>query len=270
MDPDDCTFWYVGDYLKASATAYSTKIGGFRLPGCLQQRVAGFAFLDLNHDGKHDLGEPGIPGVEVAYAGPQSGKVTTGANGSYDFLLPADPLYTTPTYTLSSRASSRSGWSQTSKPLTLQLAGPGVANFGNVCTMTNRGASDLKFWAGAKGKAVLNAHDPEWRKMVNLTFHLNLPDAPGAAYDQFKKWMGKSTVATQVVTLALNVAYASQDPNATVHDPIVNDWVSIKNLIKRVSALNGPAADAYKGLLEKLNGNAAPVTPSNPTACGSY
>jgi hypothetical protein len=35
MDPaDDCTFWYVGDYYKAGAANYSTRIGGFRLPGC--------------------------------------------------------------------------------------------------------------------------------------------------------------------------------------------------------------------------------------------
>lgn len=35
MDPsDDCTFWYVGDYLKAGDTAYRTRIGGFRLPNC--------------------------------------------------------------------------------------------------------------------------------------------------------------------------------------------------------------------------------------------
>jgi hypothetical protein len=35
MDPsDDCTFWYVGDYLKAGATAYSSRIGAFRAPGC--------------------------------------------------------------------------------------------------------------------------------------------------------------------------------------------------------------------------------------------
>lgn len=35
VDPDDdCTIWYVGDYLKAGATAYSTRIGAFRLPGC--------------------------------------------------------------------------------------------------------------------------------------------------------------------------------------------------------------------------------------------
>jgi hypothetical protein len=35
VDPsDDCTIWYVGDYLKKGQTAYSTKVGAFRLPGC--------------------------------------------------------------------------------------------------------------------------------------------------------------------------------------------------------------------------------------------
>jgi hypothetical protein len=35
IDPsDDCTIWYVGDYLKKDATTYSTKIGAFRMGGC--------------------------------------------------------------------------------------------------------------------------------------------------------------------------------------------------------------------------------------------
>jgi hypothetical protein len=35
VDPvDDCTIWYVGDYLKAGDSTYSTRIGAFRLPGC--------------------------------------------------------------------------------------------------------------------------------------------------------------------------------------------------------------------------------------------
>jgi len=35
IDPaDDCTIWYVGDYLKKDAVTYSTRIGAFRLPGC--------------------------------------------------------------------------------------------------------------------------------------------------------------------------------------------------------------------------------------------
>jgi hypothetical protein len=39
LDPtDDCTIWYVGDYLKAGATSYSTRIGAIRLPGCAGQK----------------------------------------------------------------------------------------------------------------------------------------------------------------------------------------------------------------------------------------
>jgi hypothetical protein len=35
IDPvDDCTIWYVGDYIKKGAASYSTRIGAFRLPGC--------------------------------------------------------------------------------------------------------------------------------------------------------------------------------------------------------------------------------------------
>jgi hypothetical protein len=35
VDPsDDCTIWYVGDYVKRDAVSYSTRIGAFRMPGC--------------------------------------------------------------------------------------------------------------------------------------------------------------------------------------------------------------------------------------------
>jgi hypothetical protein len=35
IDPsDDCTIWYVGDYVKKNAASYSSKIGAFRMPGC--------------------------------------------------------------------------------------------------------------------------------------------------------------------------------------------------------------------------------------------
>jgi len=41
MDPsDDCTFWYVGDYLKKEDTSYRTRIGSFRLPSCKGGRQA--------------------------------------------------------------------------------------------------------------------------------------------------------------------------------------------------------------------------------------
>jgi len=39
LDPsDDCTFWYVGDYLKTGDENYRTKIGAFRVPGCKASR----------------------------------------------------------------------------------------------------------------------------------------------------------------------------------------------------------------------------------------
>ena len=35
IDPsDDCTVWYVGDYMKKDTASYSTRIGAFRMPGC--------------------------------------------------------------------------------------------------------------------------------------------------------------------------------------------------------------------------------------------
>jgi hypothetical protein len=35
VDPsDDCTFWYVGDYLRQGDKDYRTRLGAFRLPGC--------------------------------------------------------------------------------------------------------------------------------------------------------------------------------------------------------------------------------------------
>ena len=35
VDPsDDCTIWYVGDYIKKGAAGYSSRIGAFRMPGC--------------------------------------------------------------------------------------------------------------------------------------------------------------------------------------------------------------------------------------------
>lgn len=39
VDPsDDCTIWYVGDYLMKNSTRYSTRIGAFRMPRCPASR----------------------------------------------------------------------------------------------------------------------------------------------------------------------------------------------------------------------------------------
>jgi hypothetical protein len=39
VDPnDDCTIWYVGDYVRKDAISYASRIGAFRLPGCAPGR----------------------------------------------------------------------------------------------------------------------------------------------------------------------------------------------------------------------------------------
>ena len=274
MDPsDDCTFWYVGDYFKAGAASLSTKIGGFRLPGCLQVSLSGSAFFDINHDGKRDPGEPGIPGVQIAYSGAKSGTTVTDAGGNFTAEVPADPLYQAPAYTVSAQASKRTGWLLTGKAASVSItdpAGATGANVGVACTVPNRGGAEPKYWSGGRGKAVLNTHDPAWRTLMKSTVHLDLPDNPSQAFDQFKKWLSKSTVQTQLAALALNIAYGSEDGNATVPDPVVHDWLTLNGLVTRIAALQGSAADAYRSLLEELNANAQPVTPSSPGACGAY
>jgi hypothetical protein len=282
IDPsDDCTFWYLGDYFKEGAANLTVKIGAYRLPGCLQRNVSGSAFFDANHNGKRDTGEAGLPGVPIAYSGDQSGKVATGADGSFSLSLPADPLYAAATYTISAQPSTHAGWVSTGRPLTVTLtdpAAPPVQNFGSVCTVQNRGGSDPKFWASGNGKAVLLAHDPAWQTLINST--LNLTNANGSrftvsgppdkAYGQFKKWLSKPSVSAQLAAAALSVAYGSEDGNAFVNDTIAGDWPTINALIARVSALHAGAAAAYGNLLEKLNANALTVTPSMAEDCGTF
>jgi hypothetical protein len=272
MDPsDDCTFWYVGDYYKEGAALLTTKIGGFRLPGCLQRKLNGSAFFDANHDGQRDPSEAGLPGVQVSYGGAQSGKIVSGSDGSFSVLLPADPLYGTGSYTVSAQPPAHPGWTQTGQTMTVALANEAkdpVVNLGSVCTVKNHGGADPKYWEGSKGKAVLLAHDAAWRTLLAPSFTAS--GTPNQAYDQLKKWLSKDSVSTELAAAALNVALGGQDGKVTVHDSIKGDWPSVAALIARVSALNGNDAAAYKGLLEKLNRNGIEVTPASPAGCGTY
>ncbi|MDR3701037.1 MAG: hypothetical protein P4L56_15425 [Candidatus Sulfopaludibacter sp.] len=264
MDPsDDCTFWYVGDYLKKGAATYSTRIGAFRLPGCLRGTISGVAYMDLNHDGTRQKDEPAIPGREIAYSGAESGKVTTGADGAFRISLPADPVYADPVYTIQSK--------------TIHLkAGDAIGmDFPDTCTVTSSGARDAKFWMGDKGQNAVDQHYGEWKKLIN-TLYLTTGEGTRflpKRYSQFRAWLHKppsALLAAQAVA-GLNAEAGTLDGKGSVQDPVVKDWVTIHNLIKRVSdawlARNKGALDAYKTLLDQLNNNTATITPSNAAAC---
>jgi hypothetical protein len=265
MDPDDCTFWYVGDYLKAGAATYSTRISALRMPGCIQHRVSGVAFFDRNHNGLRDIGEPGLSGAPIAYAGAQNGTFIAGANGAYSLSLPADPAYQSSlTYTISLKASTHPGWGPPPEAMkvTVDDIEKSYMDFASACTVANTGGAASKYWSGAAGKAVLGAHDPAWRTLLNSTFHADLQ-----SYDQFRKWLSAKSLTTELAVTALNVAFGSQDGDVTVNDPVRRDWPTVRALIAR--AASDPAAP-YLELFEKLNANKLAVTPTRPAACGGY
>jgi hypothetical protein len=300
MDPsDDCTFWYVGDYVRKGEGGYSSRIGSFRIPGCREGTVAGSSFYDTNHDGVRDGAEPGLPGWNIQYRGGQSGKVVTDAAGEFTVTLPADPAFGSAVYSFSAPTPSRTGWTATtpSKPIgtgvirtandyQVQLADrdfvTGVA-FGAVCTASSRGAHDAAFWRSPAAAAVMATVDSNWTRLFDSIY---VADARGgrimlrrgpAGYDTLRAWLPSASEGTlmqrnsaALVVAGLNVVSGSVDGNATIADPVKNDWPQIRALLGRGSVALG-AADAavaaYVAVVEKLNANAAMISPAKPAGC---
>jgi hypothetical protein len=189
MDPvDDCTFWYVGDYLKAGAPSYTTRIGAFRLPGCLRGSVSGTSYFDVNHNGFREPNEPGLVNWQVDYASvrrpqdrlpPVAGRLTTDARGDFQIELPADPAYANPSYTFSVRTPTQRAWTRSSTGMAHTSRGPlamiagsytitlrdrDVAthvSFGHICTVPNTGGSPPTHWSAESGQAILARNDQQ-------------------------------------------------------------------------------------------------------------
>lgn len=267
MDPsDDCTFWYVGDYLKKGVASYTSRIGAFRLPGCLRGTVSGTVYFDRNHDGQHNAGEPAIPGRQVKYRGGANGKLLTDAGGAFNVSLPADPAYFESVYTISVPGS---------KPRIVPLKNrdniTGI-DFGYSCTVPNTGGENMNFWSKKKGQTLLKAHDPAWRDLINSKLSLlaadgsrfTVPPSGKAAYKQLSKWLRHDSKSVQLFVTAINVAVGNQDASLTVHDGVAGDWIDINTLIKRASAAT---TASYEPVLASLNNNSAMVTPADPGKC---
>jgi hypothetical protein len=296
MDPsDDCSFWYVGDYLKRSADTYSTRIGAFRMPDCLQGSVSGTAYYDLNHDGRRESGEPGLAKLVIQYSGAMPGRVVTDAGGTFKLSLPADPAYQEPTYTISQDARGSKAWRRTKLGDTSQtgvaIAQNGIdytvhladthtlsgIDFGNACTLRNQGGRDVRFWSTNRSDLA----GGQWQvSLINLDgSRTSVSSSDPAGADELRKYLrhagshGPSALSAQLAATTLNVKLGKRDGQATVYDPVENDWTSIDGLLERASKLvasrtGKSQVEQYRKVLEDLNRNRVQITPSRPEDCG--
>ena len=297
MDPsDDCTFWYLGDYMKKDATGYSSRIGAFRVPGCLEGRIAGSAFYDINHNGVRDGAEPGLPGISILITGDTALKVVTDAAGAFTVTLPADRDasgaktgggFLAGDYFLRSMPPSGGAWTAT-------MPGTFIVHlhdrdfvtrpsFGRVCTITSRGAHDAAFWLSPAGAAVVAKLDTNWTRLFDSIY---VATATGArvwllrgtgGFDTLRTWLPGAMQGNELqrrsvplAVAALNVVSEAIDGNATIADPVLRDWPQIRALLGRASVALGTgnaAAGVYLVAVDKLNANGATITPARPSSC---
>lgn len=269
MDPsDDCTFWYVGDYLKAGDTSYRTRIGAFRAPGCLQGTLSGSTYFDLNHNGRRDTGEPGLAGFSLRYSGGGTGKLTTDSAGTFKAPLPADPAYGEPVYTVAVESSPNRFLRQTNLTMPTDAAGTvttaqnsytvhltdkaTVANldFGSACTVRNRDGKDASYWTKSREKANPKFAGLDWQAVLGSKLYLVKADGSPFTLngsneenaDQFRKWLRESTksnpaaaLSHQVAVTALNIAAGTQRGDATIQEPTSKNWVAINAFLGQAS-----------------------------------
>ena len=293
MDPvDDCTFWYVGDYLKRGAQNYTTRIGGFRLPDCMRASVRGSAFFDADHDGFRDPGEPGIPQVGIRIGERET--VRTDSAGEFATWIPADPMNVNNTVriteqspplrpmTMSKLHTNRSNVAAALRTYTVRPADQdeiSSLDFGRVCTVVQRGGATPAFWAGSEGEAMMQ-NNAMWRRPLVTTYFLANDDGTRFTADSTSAGAGRvraslsagnlpatpggnpqsggnlaRTVSQQLAALALSAAYNRTDAAALVEDPVTREWVPISALAQRISAFvaSNPRVAAGSAAARQMN-----------------
>ncbi len=298
MDPsDDCTFWYVGDYLKEKSTSYSTRIGGFRLPGCLTAKVSGTVFFDRNHDGRLSVGETGLGGYKLSINGGSAMHATSDANGKFFFDLNADTANGNTNYSLTPEAGK--GKRLETKPANVadsevkttassyELAlkdGYDIPalDFAAVCIINSKNFRDPQYWETKRAKTILESHESDWTALFGEKLYLVGADGSRfvpAHFNALHDWLKDSSsgndaqkLSAQVAAAALTIVYLGQSGEATMIDPVTGDWPSLNVLINRastaISEKHSEHEQKYLAVFERLNGNRAQITPSDPAGCG--
>jgi hypothetical protein len=189
--------------------------------------ICGTKFYDANVSGTRDQGEVGIAGWKLVLSGAASATVFTDSKGNYCFtgLLPGS-------YTVT-EVLPNSKWMNTTGGTSVAINGltcPQGVSFGNVCLGPGGGLT-LGFWSNKNGQAILAAHDPAWRTLLN---GLNLRNADGSpftvpggnfntAYSAFRGWLlgANATnmaymLSAQLAAMELNVNYGGVNGNSLV------------------------------------------------------
>jgi hypothetical protein len=86
LDPNGCTFWFIGEYYAVSGSNWKTRIGSFNLGGCTNDTTGSINGVVRN------LANTPLPGV-VIQLGVRS--TTTNASGAYSFAGLPDGTYPT-------------------------------------------------------------------------------------------------------------------------------------------------------------------------------
>jgi hypothetical protein len=83
IDPaDDCTFWYVNDYLPATATTnWHTRIGSFSLPGCMTAPANDFSLAPAPWTGTATQGETRVSTVSTGVTKGSAESIVLSASG---------------------------------------------------------------------------------------------------------------------------------------------------------------------------------------------
>jgi hypothetical protein len=169
-------------------------------------------------------------------------------------------------------------------------------DFGNYCTIPSGGLT-LGFWSNRNGQAVLQAHDPAWRTLLNGLHLVNASGNPytvpsgsfTTAYASFRTWILGATatnmaymLSAQLAALELDVAYkgvlsTSFDlcSGVTINQLMTN---ATNSLLAHPYTPSGnvdrPGQESMKNCIDAINNNgqvipAAPCDHSSASvACG--
>jgi SdrD B-like domain/HYR domain len=195
--------------------------------------ISGVKFYDANDNGARDkdgMGnytESGIQGWRITLAGTDSGgnpvpAITqcTGPDGSYSFTSLPLGNYTITEALPSPWVATRPTSGNVGVTDCTSVTGP---TFGNLYPLAASGGLTLGFWSNQNGQAILKAHDPAWRALINslclrnsngTLFTVSTAASFSTAYSAFRSWLLNAAatnmaymLSAQLATTELDVAY---------------------------------------------------------------